>query len=478
MSAGGLKLFLGELVGTINDLPKSSLLRKESNLEPHTFKFTPTELYNTLLKAQKPYTSSGWKLDADDKTHMKELCFKHGAVLTAEIKKIGGKGLGKGGVVFEFTTSTDVGAEKLSPQMQALKDKGIVVPHEDDVFQKIKTSYYDSITAMFQELQEYFAGQDTLNKHGKKRGFRDRGGKGGLAKEAGSVLEAGHEHGAGIAETTLKKCWDQAFEMHKAALAKSGIKSVKALKGRLKKLGFNLSVIRDNDGEGFVIRLEDRGGNKAEGLLVKDLKQEFILACNKTIEKIDVGKIKSSDSIIVKNRKLIVSEIAKNFKRLKKVKVTTEDTKIKTSKAGAETTSLGQKKTKGASSIDLAGSLSIRATRKKKRKPSPPRMALKNILGLINAKLPQTVADNMGSPRLENQTGRFAQSVRAIDVQDTAKGFKSVGYTYEKDPYQAFESTSGTRFSSAARDPRTLIDFSIREIVAQFGLGRLYTRRL
>jgi len=84
----------------------------------------------------------------------------------------------------------------------------------------------------------------------------------------------------------------------------------------------------------------------------------------------------------------------------------------------------------------------------------------------------------MGSPRLENQTGTFAGSVRAIDVQETAKGFTSIGYLYQKKPYQVFESTSGTRFSSAARDPRTLIDLSIREIVAQFGLGRLYTRRL
>ena len=105
-------------------------------------------------------------------------------------------------------------------------------------------------------------------------------------------------------------------------------------------------------------------------------------------------------------------------------------------------------------------------------------MGIKNILGVLNAKLPRQVSDNMGFPRLENQTGRFAQSVRAIDVQDTAKGFKSVGYTYEKDPYQVYESGSGTRFSSVARDPRTLIDLSIREIVAQFGLGRLYTRRL
>ena len=84
----------------------------------------------------------------------------------------------------------------------------------------------------------------------------------------------------------------------------------------------------------------------------------------------------------------------------------------------------------------------------------------------------------MGSPRLENQTGRFAQSVRAIDVTTTAQGFPSIGYTYMKERYGPYESTSGTRFSDVDRDPRPLIDQSIREIVIGFGLGRLYTRRL
>ena len=88
------------------------------------------------------------------------------------------------------------------------------------------------------------------------------------------------------------------------------------------------------------------------------------------------------------------------------------------------------------------------------------------------------VANNMGEPRLENRTGRFASSVRITDVVTTRKGFPSVGYTYERNPYQVYESTSGTRFSSIDRDPRTLIDKSIREIAATIIKGRLYTRRI
>ena len=40
----------------------------------------------------------------------------------------------------------------------------------------------------------------------------------------------------------------------------------------------------------------------------------------------------------------------------------------------------------------------------------------------------------MGPPALENRTGRFAASVRAMDVITTREGFPSVGYTYQKDP--------------------------------------------
>jgi len=60
----------------------------------------------------------------------------------------------------------------------------------------------------------------------------------------------------------------------------------------------------------------------------------------------------------------------------------------------------------------------------------------------------------------------------------TPKGFPSIGYTYERNPYGVYESSSGTRFSSAERDPRRLIDASIREIAAQYMQTRIFTRRV
>jgi len=94
----------------------------------------------------------------------------------------------------------------------------------------------------------------------------------------------------------------------------------------------------------------------------------------------------------------------------------------------------------------------------------------------MNSRLPEVVKANMSSPALNNRTGRFAESVRIVDVSVTAQGYPSVGYTYLKNPYQTFE--SGYKQGSADIDPRKLIDRSIREIAAQYAIGRFYTRRV
>lgn len=98
------------------------------------------------------------------------------------------------------------------------------------------------------------------------------------------------------------------------------------------------------------------------------------------------------------------------------------------------------------------------------------------LVALINKQLPNVLAKNMVEPRLVNQTGTFLNSVEATDMVFTRKGFPSIGYTYDKFPYQTFE--VGFNQGSLQRDPRKLIDTSIREIAAQFAIGRIYTRRL
>jgi hypothetical protein len=98
------------------------------------------------------------------------------------------------------------------------------------------------------------------------------------------------------------------------------------------------------------------------------------------------------------------------------------------------------------------------------------------LLALLNLKLQAVVARNMVTPALNYRTGRFAASVRATDIQTTAKGFPSIGYTYQRNPYETFE--VGNLQGDPERDPRRLIDKSIREIAAEMAIGRFYTRRV
>jgi len=101
------------------------------------------------------------------------------------------------------------------------------------------------------------------------------------------------------------------------------------------------------------------------------------------------------------------------------------------------------------------------------------------MIALLNQKLPQTVRKNMGYPALENKTGRFAESVQVTDIVKTQKGFPSIGYTYRKNPYQVFEQGAGKPpWANVNRDPRKLIDRSIREIAAELLQGRFFTRRV
>jgi hypothetical protein len=98
---------------------------------------------------------------------------------------------------------------------------------------------------------------------------------------------------------------------------------------------------------------------------------------------------------------------------------------------------------------------------------------------MMNKDLSRTVRKNMRLPALQNSSGRFANSVKVVDVNQTKQGFLSFGYTYEKSPYQVFEVGTGEApWATPQRDPRKLIDRSIREAAAELAIGRFYTRRL
>ena len=162
-------------------------------------------------------------------------------------------------------------------------------------------------------------------------------------------------------------------------------------------------------------------------------------------------------------KRLTKSPLVKAFKKPKKVK---RDDRYADDKTGKPKGTKSSKKR-------ARGLKKAAATKASRGIASQPLM----LLAVLQKELPATVRKNMNSPMLENKTGRFANSVRVTGIQSTATGLPSIGYTYQKDPYQVFESSSGTRFSDSDRDPRKIINQSIREIAAQFAIGRFYTRR-
>jgi len=188
--------------------------------------------------------------------------------------------------------------------------------------------------------------------------------------------------------------------------------------------------------------------------------------------------MKGSSSITDKMIATVVSQLINNINQEKTIKLSDNINPAK-----AKFKSKGSAKVQG-TSTKSKGSLKSRKRRvpavtiaPKKTQAKTSKVNLNNLLGLLNVQLPKVVARNMGSPRLINRTGRFAQSVRATDIALTRQEFPSIGYTYDRGRYGVFESTSGNSRASTDRDPRPLIDQSIREIAASFALGRIYTRR-
>lgn len=99
------------------------------------------------------------------------------------------------------------------------------------------------------------------------------------------------------------------------------------------------------------------------------------------------------------------------------------------------------------------------------------------LMNAINRKLPQTIRKNMGSPRLNWRTGRFANSAKVNKITASTNSTGLIQYSYMGYPYSIFEPGSGSKLASAQRDPRKVIDMSIREVARSITSAKFTTRR-
>ena len=224
----------------------------------------------------------------------------------------------------------------------------------------------------------------------------------------------------------------------------------------------------------FQNKYENSGTQKAREVAAKKLVKTFF-------EKVGAGELTSlqgsssiKEKMIAKALTPLVGIKIKNKKVKIDARIDPRKVKLKT-KGKVSQRSTG-KKVGGALAIST-GKMAKSQPVAKVQKSTSSNFSVAAIMGNMNAKLPGKVAENMGSPALEQRTGRFAASARVTDVIKTPHGYPSVGYTYMQEPYSVFETTSGSRFADANRDPRVIIDRSIREIAAEMAIGRLYTRR-
>ena len=191
--------------------------------------------------------------------------------------------------------------------------------------------------------------------------------------------------------------------------------------------------------------------------------------------RIDLGSGQSSQPFDERAAKHLINE--QLLKPLKKKGVKVTPFKVDKPKKRSNTLKKGPvRKTPTPAGIAATGRKRVVQKRKTQKRSDTGASDMLKLVVMFNQKLPDAIVNNMGPPALSNQTGRFANSVRVTDITKTPQGFPSVGYTYQKNPYQTFE--SGYQQGSPEYDPRNLINKSIREVAAEFAIGRFYTRRV
>ena len=212
-----------------------------------------------------------------------------------------------------------------------------------------------------------------------------------------------------------------------------------------------------------------------------NLNQEFRTAVLKAIEHVtkqkgsmSLAEFEASDSMNTMIEKKVIEALVGPLRKNKGIRVQTRLKNMKLKNSRTEHRGKKRKQRVKVSSLPYIKpkkATVMQATRGMRKSKSSPAHAPLFLLGVLQEQLPTMVQNNMGEPALTNRTGRFASSVRATDMAMTPQGFPSIGYTYRRDPYETFEQDSNY-------DPRKLIDRSIREIAAEYAMGRFYTRRV
>ena len=489
MSRQSLQDFIAKLHQELTESP--GYREHTANLRTHHFIFDKKDFEERI---SKDLEARGLRLTTADKQKIAEQCNILGASLVNEIRQIRRERVSaadmykesQGSIDYAFTSKTKTTQKSYGPA--------------EDVYEKLKSVYRASVKDFFINMQAYFntmmeSPEETAlrvanrkgNTKGKtsKRGIRTKG-KGKLIKSAGRFINAEHEDDAGIAETLIR----DSFTKSAATVVDSQGNSISEtqLIQDLANLGIELTMRKDSN-DNHVITLGGSLINSQKGQHAKKMKADLQKELERAYYHLEKGSLgiahlAGSDTPTQRRQKKILKSAIDPFKKKRNanIKVVHDKltSKVTSAKVGKKQTRKVTKKKASGANLSV-GALALKKASKRTRRPTK-KSPLQDMLKLVvrlNSKLPQTLRKNMGSPELNNRTGRFANSAQVRDVIMTPQGFPSIGYTYQKEPYQVFEDGLGSApWANGQRDPRKLIDRSIREIAAELALGRLYTRRM
>lgn len=213
------------------------------------------------------------------------------------------------------------------------------------------------------------------------------------------------------------------------------------------------------------VKPESEAANQTDSVyekaLLSDLKKALSDALNSLPN--DWAGQKSSDSVIDLLTADILNAMKPEGKNIKRVGA---KVKRKQTRPSSASTDIALKKPKVTPISSKVGKL-LDAPAQKRASSSP--VSLLNLIPIINQRLPEVIRSHMGTAgRLVNRTGRFSEGPQVIALD---KNSLTLSYTYQLSPYQVFE-------DQGARDPRPLIEQSIREIAKGMIEQRFNLRRL
>lgn len=349
-----------------------------------------------------------------------------------------------------------------------IKARFLVTAKNANVYDRVARSYKTALTDFYSTFVE-----EIKSATGKEKLERQSGSSNKMRSQekVGQVFNLEHAGGTSNIEIFIN---DQMVDALEKVMNDSMYSDKDSMLAELAKLDPELRIEKDTKTEtvrvfvGNALFNTQQGGGK-EKELKKKVQERVLNALNK-LQSIPVAELTGSDSLASAKRKKAVKNLVKPFEKVTGATVKMEDIKINGAKSAAALKVAGTV-TKGSRRRESLKKQNIR-----REKAAKAQFSQTALLAYINSRLPTAIVNNMGDPALTNRTGRFAASVRVVDILQTAKGFPSIGYTYLRSPYQTFE--QGGKRGTPDLDPRKLIDRTIREIAAEQAMGRLFTRRL